>query len=196
MKPVILSISSNNPTTIGGKDGKIVLTGLTAGTAYGVSYKAAGVPQNATLTSDENGNITIGTVGAGAYTDFVVTDTNGNSSDANTTVISLSDPVATTGSTNTGGDGGPVPTNTQEVINDYLANSSGDPDPREAVMVGTEALIADVRKTVTAAKGTNQLPATAQMLDFWQKGTITIIENSSVALLDKLTAAEAETAGK
>ena len=83
-----------NPTTVGGTEGSIQLTGLIANTGYTLNYKkdnadAPAVP----FTSDNSGNYILANLGAGVYAAINVTISTCTSSNLPTTT--LSDPSAT-----------------------------------------------------------------------------------------------------
>jgi gliding motility-associated-like protein len=85
--------AGTNPTTCGGNDGTLVLSGLTPGATYQVSYSSNGNtvgPNN--LVANANGQITIIGLTAGTYTSFSVTLNNCNT--VVNTVINLLDPNA------------------------------------------------------------------------------------------------------
>jgi gliding motility-associated-like protein len=83
----VFTLSSTNPTTCGGTDGTITLSGLNPGANYTVSYNGGGA---VTMTANASGNIIITGLGAGSYTNFVVT-LNGCATTDNST-ITLTDP--------------------------------------------------------------------------------------------------------
>jgi hypothetical protein len=71
---VINVSSSSSPTTCGGSNGNIELSGLLASVAYTINYKKDGNAVSATeYTSDANGIITLSDLSAGNYTDIVAT---------------------------------------------------------------------------------------------------------------------------
>ncbi|MBB3842005.1 parallel beta-helix repeat protein, partial [Runella defluvii] len=62
------------PTTCGGTNSSIPLTGLAASTSYSVSYQQDGNSAVvSTLISNASGELTIGSLGAGSYTNITVT---------------------------------------------------------------------------------------------------------------------------
>ncbi|HAK78025.1 MAG TPA: hypothetical protein DCM71_14220, partial [Runella sp.] len=62
------------PTTCGGTNGSIPLTGLAASTSYSISYQKDGNSAVvSTLISNASGELTIGSLGAGSYTNITVT---------------------------------------------------------------------------------------------------------------------------
>ncbi|MBW6483437.1 MAG: PKD domain-containing protein [Vicingaceae bacterium] len=83
----IFTLSSTNPTTCGGTDGTITLSGLNPGASYTVSYNGGAA---VTMTANAFGNIIITGLAAGSYTNFVVT-LNGCTTTDNST-ITLTDP--------------------------------------------------------------------------------------------------------
>lgn len=72
---LVISISSSsNPTTCGGSNGTIELSGLLASVAYTINYKKDGNAVSATeYTSDANGIITLSDLSAGNYTEIIAT---------------------------------------------------------------------------------------------------------------------------
>ncbi|WP_394336472.1 beta strand repeat-containing protein, partial [Aureibaculum luteum] len=83
--------SSNDPTVCSGTDGSIVLSGLAISTSYTVSYVLNGAAATtATLSSDASGELTIGSLGQGAYTAINVESAGCTSNSLST---SLSDPA-------------------------------------------------------------------------------------------------------
>jgi gliding motility-associated-like protein len=113
--PVIATTSSANPTTCGGTNGSITLTGLTANTTYSVSY-TFGTAQTVSLTSSASGTIVIGNLGAGTYSNITVTLNNCASAAAGPITLSNpSTPVITstsfTNPSNCGGSNGSVTLN-------------------------------------------------------------------------------------
>ncbi|HTO36941.1 MAG TPA: gliding motility-associated C-terminal domain-containing protein, partial [Brumimicrobium sp.] len=83
------TVSFTNPTTCGGTEGTITLTGLNAGDSYDVNYNN-GIA--VTYTADVNGEILITDLEAGTYTDFEVTLDGCPKLD--NTIITLEDPDA------------------------------------------------------------------------------------------------------
>ena len=87
------SYTSTNPTTCGGTNGSITISGLAPNTSYGVSYiqntEVTVGPQ--TISSDNNGTIVINGLNAGTYSNFLVT-INGCSYPYNTPIV-LVDPT-------------------------------------------------------------------------------------------------------
>ncbi|MFD2568565.1 T9SS type B sorting domain-containing protein, partial [Pseudotenacibaculum haliotis] len=59
-------------TTCSGSDGSIQLTGLNANTQYALSYSRNGIVVNTSINSDGSGNINIGNLPVGSYTNFQV----------------------------------------------------------------------------------------------------------------------------
>lgn len=71
--PFIVNIIPENTTTCGGSDGRLVITGLTAGEDFTISYFDDGILIPDTIyTSDADGNIIISGLDAGTYTDFTI----------------------------------------------------------------------------------------------------------------------------
>ncbi|MCX6199859.1 MAG: Ig-like domain-containing protein, partial [Bacteroidetes bacterium] len=93
LKPVIGGSSSTNPTTCGGSQGTITLTGLSASVSYTVNYLRGVTPQTATITSTAGGNVVITGLIAGSYSNLTVTlVSSGCTSNALAGPIVLSDP--------------------------------------------------------------------------------------------------------
>ncbi len=87
------SVLPNDPTTCGGNDGYIVLTGLNPGDTYNVTYSDDGSVVGPTgMTADPSGIITISNLDAGSYTNIVVELLGCTTPDAGP--YTLSDPAA------------------------------------------------------------------------------------------------------
>ena len=85
------TITFTDPTTCGGSDGTITLSGLQASTNYDLTYDdGAGTVNLGTVTSDASGDFVITGLSAGAYTNFVVSLTGCVGTDNST--ITLNDP--------------------------------------------------------------------------------------------------------
>lgn len=97
--PTFTFSTSTNPTTCGGNRRTIVLAGLNNNTTYSVSYSKGGVGQpSANFTTNGSGALTITGLGAGQYTNIVVTLAGCPSAPLGGT-ITLSDPTAPTAPT-------------------------------------------------------------------------------------------------
>ncbi len=84
-----------NPTTCGGNDGTITLTGMNPSSSYDISYDGpSGTVSLGTITTDASGNYIITGLTAGAYTNITVTATGCNT--VSPVTVSLSDPGAPT----------------------------------------------------------------------------------------------------
>lgn len=71
--PVIGLITTTNPTTCATNTGTITLNGLTANTAYAVSYNVGSNPVTpVNITSNAGGQLVIPNLAAGSYSNFVV----------------------------------------------------------------------------------------------------------------------------
>jgi hypothetical protein len=69
----VYTITSTNPTTQGGTEGTITI-GMTApNSTYNYTYTTNGITTNGTTFSDANGNLTFTDLGAGVYTNIVIT---------------------------------------------------------------------------------------------------------------------------
>ncbi|HEY9176061.1 MAG TPA: gliding motility-associated C-terminal domain-containing protein, partial [Flavipsychrobacter sp.] len=91
--PIIGGTTLNNPTTCGGSDGQILISGLNANTSYIVNYMKNGNAQSpATVTTNGGGVLTISNLTAGNYAMATVTSTNGCTSDPLPAIV-LADPV-------------------------------------------------------------------------------------------------------
>ncbi|MBP6730897.1 MAG: hypothetical protein KA149_02495, partial [Chitinophagales bacterium] len=73
--PTFTIFSSSNPTSCGGSQGSITLSGLNASVNYSVTYtKTPGGGQGPfVISTNASGQLVIGTLGAGSYSNFVVT---------------------------------------------------------------------------------------------------------------------------
>ena len=91
--PVISGAVGSNPTTCGGTSGTITLSGLTSGQTYAVTYTKNGSSQGPTNFVASGGQVVITGLGAGTYTNIVVTLAGCASSPFGGT-ITLSDPAA------------------------------------------------------------------------------------------------------
>ena len=78
--PTLTGASAQNPTTCGGTNGQISLSGLTANTSYTITYTLNGNAQPpVTLTSNNFGQVVITGLGAGTYGSIVASVGNCNS---------------------------------------------------------------------------------------------------------------------
>ncbi|MBU2020088.1 MAG: tandem-95 repeat protein, partial [Bacteroidetes bacterium] len=94
--PTIALGTSTNPTTCGGSEGTIRLTGLANNQSYTVNYTKNGVPTNGVFSSNGSGVIIITGLTAGTYTNF---STNGLGCASNNTIpgpVALSNPPTPT----------------------------------------------------------------------------------------------------
>ena len=87
---VSFTLNSSNPTSCGGSEGSITISGLTANTSYQVTYDDGSTQGPNSLISNASGEIIISGLSAGNYTNFVV-DASGCPSTDNT-IITLTDP--------------------------------------------------------------------------------------------------------
>ncbi|MBS1781608.1 MAG: gliding motility-associated C-terminal domain-containing protein [Bacteroidetes bacterium] len=71
--PVITSVSSSDPTTCGGNNGNITLSGLSTGITYTINYQKNGVANTITATSSPTGTLTISNLSAATYSFITVT---------------------------------------------------------------------------------------------------------------------------
>ena len=87
------TVSVSHPTTCGGTEGNIRLSGFLNNTAYSVTYKKNNVSVSAAnFTSDGSGVITLPNLGAGSYTEIVATY-GACVSNAATAAVVLTDPM-------------------------------------------------------------------------------------------------------
>jgi hypothetical protein len=93
--PTIASAAGTNPTTCGGTQGTVILSGLTAGQQYTVNYQRAGVGQiPQTLTANGSGQVILVGLNAGSYGNFIVTQVStGCPSPAFAGPVTLTDPT-------------------------------------------------------------------------------------------------------
>jgi gliding motility-associated-like protein len=71
--PTITLGTITDPTTCGGTDGSIILSGLAPSTAFTLNYTKNSIPQSAAVNSDGAGNVLIGNLAAGLYDNIIVT---------------------------------------------------------------------------------------------------------------------------
>jgi predicted outer membrane repeat protein len=71
LNTLAITVATSNPTTCGGTDGSITISGLIPATIYGLSYSANGTPQpGISATADASGKITIAALPAGSYSNI------------------------------------------------------------------------------------------------------------------------------
>ncbi|MEP2937137.1 MAG: gliding motility-associated C-terminal domain-containing protein [Gilvibacter sp.] len=76
--PTFISLTPVSPSTCGGTDGSIVISGLLPSTDYTISYEDDGVPVGPIiLPADASGVIILSGLDAGVYTDFTLTNDSG-----------------------------------------------------------------------------------------------------------------------
>ncbi|MGV6862026.1 MAG: T9SS type B sorting domain-containing protein [Putridiphycobacter sp.] len=91
--PTITGVVGSDPTTCGGNDGSITISGLSPSTSYNISYDDNGTPQGPiSMTSDASGNIIINNLIQGNYSNFGVEVPSTGCSDLDNSSIALSDP--------------------------------------------------------------------------------------------------------
>jgi len=88
-----LNTTGNNPTTCGGNQGSIVLTGLPANTSYTFNYSKNSVAINTPITTNGAGSANITGLTSGNYTNFSLTGTGGCQSAIYPGPVNLSDPA-------------------------------------------------------------------------------------------------------
>ncbi len=170
MKPVINSVTATQPTNAKSKDGKIIMTGLTAGTAYTIGFKKNDKAVFVTNTANANGDLTLSELAPATYSDFVVTDTTNPNAEENSwgpyagepIVIGATAPTATDDKKevvapgqNAGNTTEPNPLQKadgpglqnkqkiQEVLNQYFANTHGG-EPAQDVKDAGAKLISEL----------------------------------------------------
>ena len=90
-----IGLTPQNPSSCGGSDGSIVISTLSPGATYSVSYEDDGVMIPASnFTADASGEIELTNLNAGSYSNFLLTLNDCSINDP--TVIDLSDPGAPT----------------------------------------------------------------------------------------------------
>ncbi|MFZ5554914.1 MAG: gliding motility-associated C-terminal domain-containing protein, partial [Bacteroidota bacterium] len=88
--------TSTNPTTCGGSDGTITISGLAPSTNYNIAYDGpSGTVNLGTVTTDASGNYVITGLPSGTYFNFSVTQSGCTTVDA-VTSVNLTDPGAPT----------------------------------------------------------------------------------------------------
>ena len=93
--PVFTAAFQQDPTTCGGTDGEIILTGLNASTAYDITYdNGFGTVNLGSVTTDASGNYVITGLAADSFTNFVVTLSGCTGSSS--VIIVLTDPAGPT----------------------------------------------------------------------------------------------------
>lgn len=174
MKPIITGVKAGTqPSTGNPNGGSIVLSGLTPGVSYNVSY-SNGTTQTATVVADNDGNVTIIGLSQGTYSSIYVTDPSGAEGEQASDVFPSSVVLDVAAD--------PAPTR-QGILNNYFGNQHDGGDAREAVIIGSENLIKNIR-SVTLPAGA--LPATQQLLDLWIAETISLVEDTTTTYLEKL----------
>lgn len=88
-----LNTTGNNPTSCGGNQGSIVITGLPASTSYTFNYSKNNVPLNAAITTNGAGSASITGLTSGNYTNFSLTGVGGCQSGTFAGPVTLSDPA-------------------------------------------------------------------------------------------------------
>ena len=92
--PIAANITSTNPTVCTGADGTITISGLTASETYGVQFEKDMTVINDVITANTSGQIVIGGLTSGSYTNVILTNSSGCSSGTFSGPINLSDPGA------------------------------------------------------------------------------------------------------
>ena len=140
----IFTVLTGNPSTCGGVDGSITITGLIASTSYSITYEDDGVIVGPSLlTTDIAGEIVITGLDAGLYTNFIV-DLLGCSS-LDVVPYTLNDPatpaysVSITNPTSCGGTDGSITISNLDLATTY--NVSYDDD---GTTLGPTSMMSDV----------------------------------------------------
>ncbi|TNE53583.1 MAG: hypothetical protein EP338_11205, partial [Bacteroidetes bacterium] len=102
--PTIAYVTQSNPTTCGGTDGSITISGLQNNQSYTVNYTDDGSPTSGAFTSNGSGQIIITGLNAGAYTNISTTGLGCSSTNT------LAGPFTLTQPNNTAGAGSSSPT--------------------------------------------------------------------------------------
>ncbi|MFZ1705262.1 MAG: SdrD B-like domain-containing protein [Saprospiraceae bacterium] len=92
--PVAGQFSFTNPTTCGGSNGSISISGLTPNTNYTLQYSKNNNPQSSNLTSNGSGVLVLMNLTAGSYNNFRLTNDSGCQSGTSVHSVSLTDPGA------------------------------------------------------------------------------------------------------
>jgi hypothetical protein len=92
--PTPSGITPTNPTSCGGSEGTISISGYMAGAMYDLDYVFNGGAQNVSLTADGSGNLLITGLSSGTYTDFQVTNAANCPSSVFAGPVVLTDPDA------------------------------------------------------------------------------------------------------
>ncbi|MBK9256234.1 MAG: carboxypeptidase regulatory-like domain-containing protein [Saprospiraceae bacterium] len=90
--PTALTVSRTNPTTCGGTNGTISLSGLMPFTAYDFHYTKGVTPFTVNITTNGSGVAIITNQSAGTFTDFSITNITGCSSAVYPGPVTLTDP--------------------------------------------------------------------------------------------------------
>ncbi|MDC0339361.1 hypothetical protein OAN33_07475, partial [Flavobacteriales bacterium] len=140
----IFTVLTSNPSTCGGFDGSITITGLIASTSYSITYEDDGVIVGPSLLiTDIAGEIVITGLDAGLYTNFIVDLLGCSSLDA--VPYTLNDPatpaysVSFTNPTSCGGTDGSITISNLDLASTY--NVSYDDD---GTTLGPTSMISDV----------------------------------------------------
>jgi gliding motility-associated-like protein len=69
----VITLTTTSPTTCGGSNGSIIISGVTSGSTYTVNFSTNGNPQPPQTLTATNGTVTIGNLSAGTYSNITVT---------------------------------------------------------------------------------------------------------------------------
>ncbi len=87
-------LTGTDPTACDVSDGSIAITGLSSGETYTLDYTLDGSAQSVSITANGAGNSQMVNLGAGVYSDFMLTNAQGCSSGVYNGTITLTEPDA------------------------------------------------------------------------------------------------------
>lgn len=88
------NVTDTDPTSCGGTQGSIILSGLPANTAYTLNYSRNSVPTTAAITTNGSGSATIANLSAGSYTNFSLSAAGGCTGGVYAGPVTLTDPTS------------------------------------------------------------------------------------------------------
>jgi hypothetical protein len=123
--PALLAsnILDTDPTTCGGNQGSLILSGLPANTTYNVNYSRNGSATTATIMTNASGSATIPNLTAGSYTNFSLSATGGCTGGVYAGPVELTDPLIP--SAPIGMTANPNPVCLGETVNLSVNNNTG-----------------------------------------------------------------------